>query len=62
MAGGHMDVRVDTCQCGPQRVNFRLADLVDKILLPVQVGRFDHVKIGQDQLANPDARQSDRHR
>ena len=45
MTSGHAHIRVNPSQGVTQGVDFRQADLVDKKLLPIQVGWFDDVKV-----------------
>jgi hypothetical protein len=62
VAGRDADVRVDTCQGIAQRVDFWQADLVDKLLLPVEVGRLDDIEVGDDHVADADSGQGDGNR
>ena len=51
MAGSQADVRVDTCQCVTKGIDLWQSDLVNKVLLPIQVGRLDEIEVGNNQVA-----------
>ncbi len=53
----HRNIWVYAGKIVPQGINLIHSQLVDKILLTVQVGRLDDVKIGNDQPADSHAGQ-----
>ena len=60
--GLHRYVRIDTGQGVFEGLGLWLPKLVDKVLLAVEVGRFNDIEVDQDQSADPASGQCHRYR